>query len=314
VSDDAPTDLERPEAAPDDPASPGPGDAEVDDRYRVHVGTFEGPLDLLLHLVRVNEVDITDIPILEITRQYHDHLEMMRELDLEVAGEYVVMASTLMHIKSRMLLPADPDAAGEDGAEDPRAELVQQLLEYQKYKQAAENLSAMDSRRTLIWTREGEVPEEFRGEELLAVDLTDLIVSFRKMLGRLDEEARLRFKQDNVSVAEKIQWLGDLLQERRTLALLPLIESLPTRLDRIATFLAMLEMMRLRLIAAFQRGIAGEIRIVLRDDIEEAPPAAQEPDEDEPEPTPGPPIDDDDDEDEDEGDDRIPTEDGDWTP
>jgi segregation and condensation protein A len=237
--------------------------------YRVRAGEFEGPLDLLLHLVRINEVDIADIPIVEITRQYQEHLDLMLDLDLDVAGEYVVMASTLMHIKSRMLLPPDPEAAEEGAENDPRAELVEQLLEYQRYKQAAENLSAIDSRRTLIWTREGEVPEEFRGEELLAVDLTDLIVSFKRLLHRLDDEARLRFKRDNVSVGEKIQWLTDLLEEHHSLALLPLLEGLPTRLDRIATFLAMLEMMRLRLILAFQRKLMGEIRLVRRQDVEE---------------------------------------------
>lgn len=257
----------------DGDASTSPAAPEEDGRaveYRVHAGDFEGPLDLLLHLVRINEVDIADIPIVEITRQYQEHLDLMQDLDLEVAGEYVVMASTLMHIKSRMLLPPDPDADEESAEEDPRAELVEQLLEYQRYKQAAENLSAIDSRRTLIWTREGEVPEEFRGEELLAVDLTDLIVSFQKLLHRLDEEARLRFKRDNVSVGEKIQWLTDLLEEHGSLALLPLLEGLPTRLDRIATFLAMLEMMRLRLILAFQRKSMGEIRVVRRQDVEES--------------------------------------------
>lgn len=240
-----------------------------DDAYRVRVAGFEGPLDLLLHLVRINELDITDIPIVEVTRQYHEHLELMRELDLEIAGEYVVMAATLMHIKSRMLLPPDPDAETDVESEDPRAELTQQLLEYQRYKQAAENLSAMDSRRTLIWTRDGEVPDEFRGEELLTVDMVDLISSFQKLLGRIDEEARLRLKQDTVSVAEKIQWLADLLDEHGTLALSPLLEGLPTRLDRIGAFLAVLEMMRLRMIVAFQRKQLGEIRIAKREDTEE---------------------------------------------
>lgn len=274
------TDLrgETPATAADSGVTPEGGESG-DDRYRLRIGDFEGPLDLLLHLVRINEVDVTDIPIVEITRQYQEYLDLMRELDLEIAGEYVVMASTLMHIKSRLLLPPDPDAEGEDESEDPRAELVEQLLEYQRYKQAAESLSAMDSRRTLIWTREGETPEEFRGEELLTVDLTDLVVAFRKLLGRLDEEARLRLKQDNVSVAEKIQWLGELLEERGTLPLLPLLEGLPTRLDKIATFLAMLEMMRLRMIVAFQRSIGGEIRIARRDDVEEAPVETPDPDE-----------------------------------
>ena len=246
-------------------------DPRDESAYRIRVEGFEGPLDLLLHLVRINEVNITDIPIVEITRQYNEYLDVMRELNLDIAGEYVVMAATLMHIKSRMLLPPDPEAEGEAEAEDPRAELAEQLLEYQRYKQAAENLQAMDSRRSLIWTRDGQVPEEFAGEELLTVDLLDLIGSFRKLLGRLDEEARLTLKRDTVSVAEKIAWLAELLEDRRTLALQTLLEGLPTALDRIATFLAVLEMIRLQMIVAFQRRHLGEIRVALRVDVEEAP-------------------------------------------
>ena len=227
--------------------------------YRIHVAEFEGPLDLLLHLVRINEVDILDIPIVEITAQYHDHLEMMQELNLDVAGEYLVMAATLMHIKSRMLLPPDPTAEEED-AEDPRAELARELLDYQRFKQAAETLQAMDSRRSLVWTRI-DVPEEFRDEELLAVDLMDLLKAFRGLLGRLGEEARIQLKRDTVSVADKINWLGELLERRRSLDLMSLLVDLPTRIDRIATFLAILEMVRLQLIVAFQRKALGEIRI-----------------------------------------------------
>jgi segregation and condensation protein A len=236
-------------------ASPPEGDG-----YRIHVGEFEGPLDLLLHLVRVNEVDITDIPIVTITDQYNDYLNMMRELDLEIAGDYLVMAATLMHIKSRMLLPPDPTLGEDEGEEDPRAGLAQQLLEYQRFKQAAESLQAMDTRRHLIWTREVAIGE-FAGEELLAVDLFDLLQSFRQLLGRLGEEARLQLRRDNVSVAEKIQWLTELLERRPSLDLLRLLEEVPTRLDRLAVFLAVLEMMRLQLIVTFQRKSLGEIRI-----------------------------------------------------
>ena len=257
-----------PEASPRNPAGSAP-----DDGYRVRAGGFEGPLDLLLHLVRINEVDITDIPIVEITQQYNEYLELMRELNLEIAGEYLVMASTLMHIKSRMLLPPDPDAEEDQAVEDPRAELAQQLLEYQRFKQAAENLQAMDSLRGLVWTRDGKVPDEFEGEELLAVDLFELIQSFRELLGRLGEEARLQIKRDDVSVAEKIGWLNDLLAERGSAELAVLMASLPTRLDRIAVFLAVLEMVRLRMIVAFQRKAFGEIRIALHTDADE--PAAR---------------------------------------
>ncbi len=243
------------------------------DTYRIQVEGFEGPLDLLLHLVRINEVDLTDIPILTITEQYNRYLDLMRELNLEIAGEYLVMAATLMHIKSQSLLPPDPTAEDEEGGDDPRAELAHQLLEYQKYKQAAETLQAMDNRRSLIWVREDGVPEEFAGEELLAVDLFDLIGSFRKLLGRLDEEASLRMKKDLASVADKIAWLSELLEERTTLSLSVLLDTLAARQDRIAAFLAVLEMMRLQMIVVFQRKLAGEIRIARTEDLQ---PEAQE--------------------------------------
>lgn len=126
----------------------------------------------------------------------------------------------------------------------------------------------MESRRTLIWTREN-VPEEFADEELLAVDMFDLLKAFRKVLGRLDAESRLRLKRDNVSVADKISWLTELLKERRSIDLLGLLEGLGTRLDRIATFLAVLEMMRLAVIVVFQRKLFGEIRVALRAQVAE---------------------------------------------
>lgn len=231
------------------------------DAYRIRVGSFQGPLDLLLHLVRINEVDITDIPIVTVTEQYNEYLALMHQLNLEIAGEYVVMAATLMHIKSQMLLPPDPDVEEEE-AVDPRAELTRQLLEYQRFRQAAENLQALESRRSLIWTRH-DIPGEFEGEELLAVDMFDLMKAFRKLLGRLGEEAQLQLKRDNVSVADKIAWLTDMLAQRRSIDLLELLAGLETRLDRVAAFLAILEMMRLSMIVAFQRKLFGDIRIAL---------------------------------------------------
>jgi len=254
------------ESRPNEPGSPTE-QLPAADGYRIQAGSFEGPLDLLLHLVRVNEVDITDIPIVTITEQYNEYLMLMSELSLEIAGEYLVMAATLMHIKSQLLLPPDPDAAEED-AVDPRDELTQQLLDYQRFRQAAESLQAMQSRRGLIWTRD-DVPEEFADEELLAVDMFDLLQAFRKLVGRLGDEAQLKLKRDNVSVADKIGWLTDILQERRSVDLLELFTELPTRLDRIATFLAVLEMMRLTIVVVFQRKALGEIRVALRPETAE---------------------------------------------
>lgn len=253
-------------ASPDDgPSGEGSSAGSRDESkfkgHRIRAGEFEGPLDLLLHLVRVNEVEITEIPIIAITDQYNEYLELMRELNLEVAGEYLVVASTLMHIKSRILLPVE--VSPDDEEDDPRAELVQQLLEYQRFKQAAETLQAMDSRRGLIWTRRG-IPEEFQDEELLTVDLFDLIKAFQGMLHRLGEEARIQLKKDNVSVADKIDWLREILDRRRSADFLELLIDLPNNLERIAAFLAILEMMRMQLLVAFQSERLGGIQIALR--------------------------------------------------
>jgi segregation and condensation protein A len=251
---------------PEPLAPPVEEGAPPSDGWRVRLQAFDGPLDLLLHLVRVNEVEITDIPIVEITRQYDAYLDLMRDLDLEIAGDYLVLAATLMHIKSRMLLPPDP-VSDEESAGDPRAELVQQLLDYQRYKQAAEGLEALESRRTLIWTRM-TIPDEFGDEELLAVDMFDLLGAFRKLLSRLGEEAKLAVRGETVSVADKIVWLTDLLAVQSSLVLTDLLADLPTRVDRIAAFLALLEMMRLRMVVCFQRTLFDEIRVVRAEPLE----------------------------------------------
>ena len=253
-----PADGPRPEAPP------------KSEGYRIQAGEFEGPLDLLLHLVRANEVEITDIPIIEITHQYNAHLELMRELNLEIAGDYLVMAATLIHIKSQVLLPPDPETSDGEEADDPRAVLTRQLIEYQRFKQAAENLQAIDSRRSLIWNRES-IPGEFADEELLAVDLDDLLRAFGSLLGRLGDEARLQLTRDTVSVAEKITWLSELMERRSSIDVLELLSDLPTRMDRIAVFLAVLEMVRLQMIVVFQRKMFGEIRIAHAPDCEAEP-------------------------------------------
>ena len=248
---------------------------ENPDALRLHLGAFDGPLDLLLHLVRINEVDITNIPILEIAAQYDAYLELMREMDLEIAGEYLVIAATLVHIKSRLLLPPDPTLPEEETQNDPHAELTRQLLEYQRLKQAAENLQAIDSVRSLIWTRDGRIPKEFEGEELLAVELFDVIAAFKKLLDRLGEDAKLQLNRDDVSVADKVVWLTEILQERGSVDLLELIAGLPNRTERIASFLAVLEMVRLQVIVLFQRAQEGDIRVALRNDAPAGPVPAE---------------------------------------
>lgn len=243
---------------------------DAKEALQLHLGSFDGPLDLLLHLVRINEVDITNIPIVEIAAQYDAYIALMHEMDLDVAGEYLVMAATLVHIKSRLLLPPDPTVPEEAASADPRAELTHQLLEYQRLKQAAENLQAIDSVRSLIWTRDGAIPEEFEGEELLTVELFDVLTAFKKLLDRLGEDAKLQMTRDDVSVADKISWLADVLAERGSADLLALLAGLPNRIERIASFLAVLEMVRLQMIVIFQRASSGEIRVALRAEPEGA--------------------------------------------
>ncbi|MFQ5700944.1 MAG: segregation and condensation protein A [Acidobacteriota bacterium] len=228
---------------------------------RLVLQSFEGPLDLLLHLIRSNEISITDIPIVEICRQYDSYLSLMRELDLDVAGEYLVMAATLTHIKSRTLLPAPPPSPGEE-PEDPRADLVRQLLDYQRMRAAAEGLLVRDRVQADRYLRghAGEDPlGPYRQETLLDVSLFDLLSAFKKLVESLGDDQPLHVERDDISVAEKIAWILDRLEGTPALAFEDLLKDLVTRAERIVAFLAILELIRLRLIRASQRRPAGEI-------------------------------------------------------
>jgi segregation and condensation protein A len=226
--------------------------------YQVRLPVFEGPLDLLLHLIRVNEMDIFDIPIVEVTRQYQESLDMMRRLDLEVAGEFVLMAATLMHIKSKLLLPRDPEPGGEE-SEDPRAELTRQLVEYQRLKQGAENLQALESVASLVWTRGERVFEEFEGERLLVVDMVTLLGAMKKVLDRLEARARFELRSEEFSVAEKVDWLSGRLAAAGSLSFFEILDSTRSRAEAIATFLAILELMRMRRLLVLQRAAFEDI-------------------------------------------------------
>ncbi|HKY32024.1 MAG TPA: segregation/condensation protein A [Candidatus Polarisedimenticolia bacterium] len=240
---------------------------------------FEGPLDLLLHLIRAHEIDITDIPIVEICRQYDAYLQLMQQLDLEIAGDFLVMAATLAHIKSRMLLPPDPAAPGEQ-SEDPRAGLVRQLLDHQKMKAAAEMLRERDELQadTFLRGHGGEDPlAPYRGEKLLEVSLFDLLSAFKRLIETLEDAAPLHVKRDEISVSEKIAWLLDRLQGApEALSLRALLAELATRAERIAAFLAVLELVRLRLVAARQARPLGEILLASAAAEDEAGPAEPE--------------------------------------
>ncbi|HEY3175708.1 MAG TPA: segregation/condensation protein A [Candidatus Polarisedimenticolia bacterium] len=236
-----------------------PADGEV--APRLVLGQFEGPLDLLLHLIRTSEISIADIRIHEICRQYDGYLGLMREMNLEVAGEYLVMAATLTHIKSRMLLPAPPAIPGES-IDDPRADLVRQIVEYQRIKAAAERLRDIDEMQADGFLRGngGEDPlGPYRGERLLEVSLFDLLGAFRDLLETLGDAAPLQVQRDEISVAEKIAWILERLETAPTLSFQSLMLELPSRSERIATFLAVLELVRLRLVGAAQHRPGAEI-------------------------------------------------------
>ena len=224
----------------------------------VAIAAFSGPLDLLLHLIRVNEVSITDIPIAEITEQYTGFLDTMRELDLDVASEYVALAAELIYIKSKMLLPRAP---GEE-AVDPRADLAQRLLEYEKFKRSAETLHAIDTLRGGIWPRpEVEPPKAEGGDETLEVSLFDLIETFRKVTEnyRLAHPPALAIHHLRFSVGDKMIELLERLDAARTLPLLEFLGQMRYRAEAVTAFLACLELIRLGVVRVFQIRAFAEI-------------------------------------------------------
>jgi len=236
------------------------------DAYPVRLENFEGPLDLLIHLIKKNEVNIWDIPIALITTQYVEYIELMRELDLDLAGEFLVMAATLIHIKSRMLLPR-PDPSQEDDEEDPREVLVNRLLEYQKYKAAANLLHERETLRSAQWQRPDQRVADLAGEEYeteVEVDLFSLMAAFQAVLDRAKQRPRLALPAEQVSIEERIEQLLGRLSETEACGFEDLFEDVSSRPALIVTFLALLEMIRLRLVRVFQAGMFGTIRVYKR--------------------------------------------------
>lgn len=231
--------------------------------YTVRLEMFEGPLDLLLHLIRKNQINITDIPVALITGQYLEYLKLMKELNLDIAGDYLLMASTLLHIKSKMLLPAPPGEEDEGEQEDPRAELVRRLIEYQKYKEASIELGERPLLNRDVFVR--LIPadtEEAREEEVLEVSLFELLEAFRQVLLRAKAEAVHEVTLDLVTVEEKIQEIHSLLQrEKRSMAFHLLFPEQASQRVIIVTFLAILELVKMKLVRIFQTAPFETIRI-----------------------------------------------------
>ncbi|MBW1795947.1 MAG: segregation/condensation protein A [Deltaproteobacteria bacterium] len=231
--------------------------------YKVHLGDlFDGPMDLLVHLVKKNEVDIYDIPIALITQQYVEYLEWMKSLNIDVAGDFLVMAATLAHIKSRVLLPTQEEGVDD---EDPRMEIVRPLAEYLQLKYAADDLMERDRLDWDVFARRDfdgtEASSEGEPGGLIQVGLFELIDAFQEIIKRVSPAYLWDLTPDTISVKSRISQIADILEERGSMTFQELFEAQATRGDIIVTFLAILEMAKFQLIRIMQHLESGIIRI-----------------------------------------------------
>jgi segregation and condensation protein A len=231
--------------------------------YQVRIENFEGPLDLLLHLIKKNEINIYDIPVALIARQYLDYIEAMKELNLNVAGEFLVMAATLLQIKSKMLLPVDETTEDDDDGPDPREELVRRLLEYKKFKEAARQLDAQERLWRDIYGRLATTPEVLEPDETLLdnVGLFDLVDALQGVLARNPGKKLLEIIPDNLTVRDRMNAILEALEGQESVGFESLFEASCHRMMIIVTFLALLELIRLRTVRVFQGENFGPILV-----------------------------------------------------
>jgi segregation and condensation protein A len=234
--------------------------------YKVKFEVFEGPLDLLLYLIKKEEVDIYEVNLTQLATQFIEYIDLMRMLDLEIAGEFLVMAATLMYIKSRELLPVDQQVAveGEEDGDDPRWELIRQLVEYKKFKDAAAQLHVLELRQEEIYPRRPIQPD-FAREETAApaqASIFDLINAVNAVLKRHTQREDLRdIFEDKWTVSEKIEFILQEITQHRSLKFSALFANATSRTEVVVTFLAMLELIRLKQLVALQESPFGEIEI-----------------------------------------------------
>jgi segregation and condensation protein A len=250
--------------------------------YKVQFEVFEGPLDLLLYLIKKDEVDIYEVNLTKLATQFLEYIETMRLLDLDVAGEFLVMAATLMYIKSRELLPVDRqvEVEGEEDEDDPRWELIRQLVEYKKFKDAAAKLQDMEARQNNVYPRLPGKPELSQEPSELKPDVSifDLINAVSGVLRRFDQREHLRdIFDDRWTVSEKIEQLSKVLVERPRVTFSELFDHVTSRSEVVVTFLAMLELIRLKRIAVEQSESFAEIEITRGPEAESGPPAEPAP-------------------------------------
>lgn len=241
-------------------------DEQLDEQtsgYAIKLDIFEGPLDLLLYLIKKNEIDIYNIPIALVTEQYLEYLKIIKELNLDLAGEYLVMASTLIHIKSRLLLP--PPEEPEEEEEDPRAELVRQLLEHKTFKEVAENLGSRPLLERDVFTRAAILPEEMKEptgeEELVEASVFELIEAFHRIVSQMDKKELMEIDLEKLSLTDIINEIMDRLTVTKNLNFEDLLGGRKDRRRIIYSFLAILELIKLRMVKAYQTSSFGVIRI-----------------------------------------------------
>ncbi len=236
----------------------------MEEIYNIKIPAFEGPFDLLLHLIKENKVEIYDIPIALITNQYLQYIEMMKELNLDIAGEFLVTAATLIHIKSKMLLPVDEESSSEE-QEDPRLELVQRLLEYQSFKDVAFGLREREEEWSSVFYREPITEKEAGAEEpelcLFDVNLFDLLGAFKKMLDKAPSDI-VEITRAALTVKDKISLIMEMIEDKETVRFEDLFKEDKSRAQLIVTFVALLEVIRLGLIRAYQEKDFGNIWLI----------------------------------------------------
>ncbi len=240
----------------------------IKDDYKVMLEVFEGPLDLLLYLIKKDEVDIYDIPIGRITDQYMEYLKLMKVLDLNIAGDFIVMSATLMLIKSRLLLPADErEDLEEEDPEDPRWDLVRQLVEYKKFKDAADHLEELELYQENVFARESEHVELGVSPEIDLRDASifDLISSLNDALGRVEEENLQEIFAEEHTVSQKVSYIIETIKATKRLCITDLFMGMTSRQEIICTFLAVLELIKLNRIAAVQDDQFGHIVVESRE-------------------------------------------------
>jgi segregation and condensation protein A len=228
----------------------------VEQPYKVQLEIYEGPLDLLLDLIRKQELSILDIPIARITGQYLDYLHRLEQLDIDISADFIYMAATLIYIKSKMLLPPDPLAEGEE-AVDPRAELVHRLLEHERYKSAAQMLKQRQEIEAHVWSKpDRSLYEDEDTEGEIVVSLLDLVKVFQQVLERRREVAKIELQHEQFTVAQMMELLRkQLLASEEPVSLVQFFEGCPSRHAMIVAFLAVLEMVRLQAVQIVQSAL-----------------------------------------------------------